>query len=140
MGCEVCVKAGAYLDHELPAREREAYEAHLSTCAECAQELARLERLSRFLSAAGTPEFSRPQLSWNPVVKRQKLVRFAEALMAAAGLVMAVCGFCLLKSSAQPDSATVAGWERMALTQQAEAPPAPEPEDPIAQAVLRGQP
>ena len=140
MECALFAKAGAYLDGELPAPERDAYAAHLGTCGECAQELARLERLSRFLSAAGTPESTRQRHSWGPQVKRQRLVRFAEALMAAAGLVMAVCGFWLFKISAQPDSAAVAGWERMAVTQQPDLTAAAEPDDPIVQAILRGQP
>lgn len=139
MECALLAKAGAYLDGELPAPERDAYTAHLCTCGECARELARLERLSRFLSA-GTAESTRQRHSWGPQVKRQRLVRFAEALMAAAGLVMAVCGFWLFKISAQPDSAAVAGWERMAVSQQADPTAAAEPDDPIVQAILRGQP
>ena len=152
MACAFLCRTGAYLDQELAAAERAAYEAHLSACGECARELERLARLSRFLSAAGRnagdtipiqgaelPEF---RFLWKPLAYRQKLVRFAELLMAAAALVMAVCGLWLLRSGSRSDSAAMAGWEQMALerVQPAELASESEGDEALVQAILRGQP
>jgi len=141
MACAFFDRTGAYLDRELPEAERKAYEAHLSTCDECSRELRDCSRLSRFLSAAGMPDIGRQPVSWKAELNRQRMVRFAEMLMAAAAVVMAVCGLWLFRLAGRPDSsAAVAGWERMAVTQQSEATPPAETDDPLAQALLRGQP
>jgi anti-sigma factor RsiW len=140
MECPFFSRTGAYLDRELPAAEREAYEAHLSGCRECARELARLERLSRFLSVGRTPEFGGPRPLWKAELSRQRLVRFAEVLTAAAAVVIAVCGFWLSRLNRPPDSAATPAWERLAVAQQSEPAPSPEPEDPMLQVLLRGEP
>lgn len=140
MSCDFLNKTGVYLDGELAAAEREAYEVHLSACEECSQELARLQRLSRFLSAAGMPEVGQPGPQWKAQLNRQRLVHFAELLTAAAVLVMAVCGLWLFRMSAGSAPVVVSGWERAAVGQQLEGGPAPEADDPLVQVLLRGQP
>jgi len=77
---------------------------------------------------------------WQPRLKWQRPVRFAEMLMAAAALVMAVCGVWLFRLGPRSDSAAVWGWEQMAVTQQADAAPETDGDDAIVQALLRGQP
>jgi len=140
MECPFFGRTGAYLDGELPAAEREACEAHLSGCSECSRELRRLERLSQFLSAAGRPEFGGPRPLWKAELVQRRVVRFAEVLTAAAALVIAVCGIWLFRLSAQPDSAAVPAWQRMAILQQSEPAPPAEADDPLVQVFLRGQP
>ncbi|MCY3024432.1 MAG: hypothetical protein NTW87_36115, partial [Planctomycetota bacterium] len=88
----------------------------------------------------GMPDISRQRLLWKAQVSRQRLVRFAEMLMAAAVLVMALCGLWLFRMSARSEATAVSGWEQAALSQQAEPPPGPEADDPLVQVLLRGQP
>jgi hypothetical protein len=77
---------------------------------------------------------------WKPRLNRRKLVRFAEVLMAAAALIMAVCGTWLLRLGPRSDSAAVAGWEQMAVSQQADAASETDADDAMVQALLRGKP
>lgn len=90
----------AYLDQELPAREREAIETHLHHCRTCAGELQALtatrellRQAPRFTAPAGFSqrllanlEPAPPRFRWAPFT-----VRFAEAavllLMIALGVV-----------------------------------------------------
>jgi anti-sigma factor RsiW len=139
MGCAFFNKTGAYRDRELPAADRDAYEKHLVSCTECARELARLARLSTFLSAAQMPEMKLERPLWKTRRNRPNLVPFAEFLTAAAAVVIAVCGIWMFNPGARTESASVPGWERMAVGQ-ADAAPAADAEDPIAQVLLRGQP
>jgi anti-sigma factor RsiW len=140
MACAFFEKSGAYLDRELAEGERVAYESHLSSCNECSRELKRLERLSQFLTAARMPEARPQQLLWKPRLVRQKVVRFAELLAAAAAFVMALSGFWLLRMGARSDSASVENWEQMAVTQQSDSGPEADEDERLVQAMLRGRP
>jgi anti-sigma factor RsiW len=146
MGCEKQNKIGAYLDRELPETERASVEAHLSACSECSAELARLQRLKNFLVAARMPQMVRPRAVFEARMNSQRVVRFAEYLMAAAAIIIVVCTISLVKTSV-PDqspvttatSQPVQNWERMALSLQPETT-STENEDPMVQVLLRDQP
>lgn len=147
MGCEKQNKIGAYLDRELPEPERASFESHLSACSECSAELARLQRLKNFLVAARMPQMVRPRAVFEARMNSQRLVRFAESLMAAAAIIIVICTVSLAQISV-PDqtpvstasaSQPVQNWERMALSQQIETA-STENEDPMVQVLLRDQP
>ena len=140
MGCSLYNKSGAYLDSELSAADRSAFEAHLPACSECSQEVARLQRLSNFLSSAPKPEFNPQQLFWKARQNRQGILRFAEMLTAAAAVVILICGIWLLRQDSQSrNTANTINWERVVVTQQFD-PPQNEPDDPLVQVLLREQP
>jgi anti-sigma factor RsiW len=55
MECPYTGQIGAYLDGELPAEERRAIEAHLSSCAACAREVGEVRSLKALFAAAEYP-------------------------------------------------------------------------------------
>ena len=142
MGCERFDKTGAYIDGELPEAERAAFDAHLSSCAECSAEMARFKRLKTFLAAARMPQMIRPRAVFEARMNSQRLVHFAELLMSAAAIVIVVCGISLVKMNVPPHTAAqpVPTWERMALSAQVEPAAPSESDDPMVQVLLRDQP
>jgi anti-sigma factor RsiW len=138
MACEQCNRTGAYLDLEMSEQDRQNLEAHLANCSECSQELARLQRLSAFLSSAATPEINPQQLFWKARNNKQGLIRFAEMLTAAAAVVILICGIWLMRAGSSEKTSS-ANWERVVITQQFDTPQA-DSEDPFVQVLLREQP
>src|SRR6059058_2375341 len=58
MNCERSNQVHQYHDGELPAGERDAFEAHLKSCAECQALLTELRAMSRMFAAAPMAEIS----------------------------------------------------------------------------------
>jgi len=144
MACDQLQKIGAYLDRELASAEREAFAAHLKTCAECAGEAARLERVSKFVGAAGWPAYAPRVKSWARKSQQRQFERFAQGLIAAALLVIVVSAGWMYR--AQGSAASGVGrtpiaeaWEGQLFGLPSEAS-ATADDDPLAHALLSEPP
>jgi anti-sigma factor RsiW len=140
MNCNRCDKAGAYVDEAMSIAEREEFRAHLSTCAECAKEAERLQRIGRFVRAAGLPEPGDLVRKFRQRQRAQKLlVRVATMLTGAAAAIIVVSGLSLILNP--PDSGPASmSWQAAALSQQIDSPSQSDPDDPIAKALLQDKP
>src|SRR5436190_14924282 len=58
MSCDQTAQVHAYHDGELPRQQRDAVEAHVKQCADCAALLAELRQMSRLIAAAPMAEIS----------------------------------------------------------------------------------
>jgi len=116
--CEQTKHVEAYYDGELNAADRAAFEAHLPSCADCAQELQALRRLSGHLAGMSIPALSDEAMarlhgSMNAAEERGVL-RLAEWLTAAAAAVLLVGVMGLLRQETTHASAPAA-WEQAAV-------------------------
>jgi anti-sigma factor RsiW len=119
--CKLANQVGAYHDGELLPAARTAMEAHLSVCPACAEELARLRRLSQVLHTARRPALPAETLArLHGAVELQPrltLLHMAEAFTAVAAAVLVVSLLWLFElSTTTPASAQTATWETVATT------------------------
>lgn len=134
MGCDLEHRASAYYDGELEGAEREAFEAHLPGCAECAAALAAFGAISGVLSGAPRPALP-PGLEGRllaiPRSERELvLARTAAALTAvAAGLLLAGAAW-LWASGAR--RAPAPAWEIAAVVGETDARAAEDPDVQLA--------
>lgn len=63
MACDWTVRVSGYLDDELDEAEREAFEAHAKTCAECTRELEELRSMHQVTRSMKLKEF--PDEVWD---------------------------------------------------------------------------
>ena len=93
--CKHNRQVSAYHDGELPEEERVRLEAHVARCASCARELEELRELSRALSGTHIPGAPAAVFErWHgtvATVRERVLIGMAEALTAAAAVVLAAC-------------------------------------------------
>jgi anti-sigma factor RsiW len=143
--CPFQLRLDAYHDGELDAAERARVEAHLSTCATCAAELAEMRALSaRIGTATASGEVSADESrGMHAAVRREAeqarderersmpLLRTAGMLSALAASVLIISGAWLMElrpaAKAPGQEARVAlqpEWERVAMTLRAD--PRPE--------------
>ena len=116
--CEFANQLSAYHDGELPPGRLAAFQQHLSQCAACTANLAKLDRLSGLLQSWPMPDLSAQQLRQiHFAVDRanfRHLQRLALSLasMAASLAIAAV----VWANTEQPAAITVAAaWERVAV-------------------------
>jgi anti-sigma factor RsiW len=142
MSCEYCKKVSAYLDCELPAAEREAFEKHLNGCAECSAEVSKLKRISNFVGAAKFTGSRHQPFEWRANLDRRRVLRLAQMLTAVAAIVMLFCGLSLMfgKPIQKTKTAAVPNWEKTAVTLKFEPTPSADIDDPIVQVLLKEQP
>ncbi|HYG74068.1 MAG TPA: hypothetical protein VEK08_03600 [Planctomycetota bacterium] len=137
MDCPQLPKVSAYHDRALPEHEQSSFAQHCESCAQCRLELARLERLSAFLSSAPLDD-RRPRMAFSAQLQQKRMLQFAQFFTAAAAIVFLGCGIALLRMSNDSSTTTQArSWERLAITQQIDAAPAPDEEDILVQALFR---
>jgi anti-sigma factor RsiW len=146
MDCEWNDKVQALHDGELaPAVQADA-QAHVAGCPACAAELARLQRIARFLTAVPMPEMDRgavARLREKLNAERVRLAasrrtaRLAEWLTAAAAVVLLSCGAALYHTHAKSHAAPVnqVAWSQWVVAPDSESPVALETEDPLTLAV-----
>jgi anti-sigma factor RsiW len=125
--CEFRARLMRYHDGELAPSERREMDEHLARCPDCAQELARLQALTRLVTGLPAPDVSGVALAklHESVghVRERVITRICRPVALAAAMVLAVCAFWL--HYAQPSGAVEAGppaeWEAAAVTFDAEA-------------------
>src|SRR5437868_3157277 len=92
MNCERSEQVHRYHDGELPAGERDALEAHLKACAECAGLLRELQAMSRIFAAAPMATISDDAMqrlrAARYVLPDAGVLRIAGWLTAAAAAVL----------------------------------------------------
>ena len=124
--CEFDRRIGAYHDGELPVGQRRDIEEHMRHCPACARELRRLVALSRFFSAAGTPQMPSDALArlhrTIDSVPERIVIRTAAVFAAAAAALLLARSVWLWQTSSGPPSypTSVPAWERVAQTPQAD--------------------
>ena len=140
--CKQAGWLGAYLDQEMPPAARAELEEHLRQCPACAAELRRLRELSHLLRATPWPEMPPGALGrlrrQAEVLAGTSIRRIAEVLTSVAAAIILVCclwlwAFQQRTSSAEPISL----WETTAVMTEAAEPPAPEPQDQLAQWIVQ---
>jgi anti-sigma factor RsiW len=124
MSCPFHPQLQLFHDAELDVARREAVEQHLGQCAECAEEMGRLRRVSQVLDSADLPRPSDAFLidlhrQVDAALGQQGVLRLARMLTAAASIVLVV-GLIGLTSGRQSQAAQE--WERIAVTLQVETP------------------
>ncbi len=149
MNCTWNEKLNALHDGELDSDARASVAAHVATCAECATELARTQRVARFVKAATFPSMSELGMArLRDKLNGRRTLRLAGWLTSAAALVMLTCGAALyaMQSPATHGGSSVAinttGEETNSVLVNAVVPgselaTAAESVDPLALAVLR---
>jgi len=109
----------AYHDGELPPEKAQVLEAHLRECPECRRELARLQAITGWLSAAPVPEMpagAMRRLGRGATVARDRVVmRTAGALTAAAAAVLICCSAMLVRQRAPAAPAPPIAWDSIAV-------------------------
>ena len=116
--CNETSQVHAYHDNAMSNAEREAFELHLATCAECREMLDDLRGLSRMFAEVPLPPMPagavhRMHASWHQAraIRERGVRRLAEVMTAAAAVVLAVVLVRTPTSESQPDSApALAGW------------------------------
>lgn len=128
--CQESRRLSAYHDGELPVAEAQQVERHLSLCATCREELAELQRLSGWLADAAldvpSPSLeSRLHRQVDRLTRERPLRRLADALAAAAAIIVTVCGLQLWWRVEHPPARPAlapAPWEHAAAALQVEDP------------------
>jgi len=140
MGCNLIEKAGSYLDGAMNSAERQTFDAHLTTCLECSAEVARIERLSRFIASAEMPAPENLVMKFRMRKNNQKrLVRMATILTGAAAAVLIVTTLSMILHPSDSTPASMS-WQTVAVSQQIDASSQSDPDDPIAQLLLQERP
>jgi anti-sigma factor RsiW len=124
MNESLCSRLDDYLMGELDAAEHRAFQAHLSCCETCAEEVRLQAAIDRLLAAARPP--APPELERRVAagIRRRRLRRFA-AFAAAAALLLAcsAAGWRFwISARAQPDDAR---WAQSGNETQPKSPRAP---------------
>jgi anti-sigma factor RsiW len=125
MTCEKLAEVQAYHDGELDSSRREAVEAHVRACGECAALLGELRGLSALLSGASLPVMperavSRMYGGWFEA-RDQGMVRVASWMTAAAAVLLV--GALLVRPGAPAGASAPAKsgpWETYAVVPPAE--------------------
>jgi len=120
--CPHLPQVSAYHDGALEPSAAQALHEHMTRCADCAGELARLRRLSGLLADVPVPAM-RPgamvRMHRAVAATRQRVVvmRLARVLSAAAATILVVCTAWLWVSaqSGQPESWGISSWEAVAV-------------------------
>jgi anti-sigma factor RsiW len=119
--CDFLPRLDAYYDGAVRIEEQRQIEAHLDTCAQCRQELASLEALSKRLAMAQGPELSAPMIGrLRESIDAQSsrgLLRTARTLLALAACLLLACtiwAWSAGSSAAEPAPA----WETAAVNPQ----------------------
>jgi anti-sigma factor RsiW len=109
----------AYVDGELPAADRERFEAHLTICAACAREVARLRQLSSLFTAY------RPTLPADALDRLHDavaqtwdlgVIRLARRISAVAASVVLFGSLYLTLFQTEQATASLPVWEQSAVS------------------------
>ena len=127
MGCDRLKEVHDYNDGRMSPGQRDAFEAHLADCPDCARLLHDLRSLSRLIIGARLPEMPSTAAShyykaWDVAARQRGLLRISSWLTGAAAAVL--LGALVLwpqRQTPAPDVAGSNGWEINALM-----PPSPE--------------
>jgi len=147
MSCDWKEKLSAFHDGELPSEMRREAEAHAENCVECALELKRFKRISRFLKAVKVPAMTtdafarlRDRLGAERerlrIINGRRTVQLAGWLTAAAAAVMLCCSAALYSTHIPPANTPTAALN-LDVPLTADLPVATESEDPLTLAVAR---
>ena len=140
--CEGGRRVDAWHDGQMNAQERQAMEAHLRECPDCAREAEEARRMSRFMASArlpGLPPGGRERLMRLGGRRAEfTLVRLSEYVMAAAAMVLACCVGWLAVSGERSAATerTPSLWESAAVTPRTEALSANETESYMARWIV----
>src|SRR5437868_3092006 len=104
MKCPHSHQISSYKDGALSPSEHAQFLQHVSGCSECSQELEQLQRIASFLKAAPWPEYSPRPFIIKAQFNQRELIRFAEALMAASVLIIALSAVWNRKSPSRIDA------------------------------------
>ncbi len=125
-GCEFRNRVMRYHDGELAPSERREVAEHLARCPDCSRELERLRALTHLLTdlqAAEMPDAALQRLHESVSRAGDRVItRICRPVALAAAMVLVACAFWLhyVQPSGIADASPPAGWERAAVTPDAE--------------------
>jgi len=94
MSCGQVHRVEAFYDGEMSSADRDAFAAHLVSCADCMAELDALQRLSRHVKSASIPSVSKDAFArfhgTVNVAEERGVLRLAEWLTVAAAAVLVI--------------------------------------------------
>ena len=119
--CPEIPRIGAFLDGELSVTDAAAMERHLASCTACANEMAALRAVARFVKSAGdvkAPESLRTAAfeAIELAAAQRSLTRLSWWLSGAAAAVALACGLQLATTSPATASPPASAWEVAAVS------------------------